>query len=256
MFTSHAASNAASNAKEPPAMSKRSIDLNSDMGEGFGPWTIGDGVDEAIMPLISSANIATGFHAGDPRIMNRTVLQAREHGVCIGAHPGFRDLVGFGRRDMRESAEALVLRLAAAKAQALALAYPEHLIIGSDQVCVIDGNITGKPHTEENARAQLRQASGQAVTFYTGLALYNGRSKQLQALCEPFHVHFRALSEAEIAAYVRLEQPLNCAGSFKSEGLGIALFDRLEGRDPNALIGLPLIALLEMLRAEGINPLV
>lgn len=155
-----------------------------------------------------------------------------------------------------ESAEALVLRLAAAKAQALALAYPEHLIIGSDQVCVIDGNITGKPHTEENARAQLRQASGQAVTFYTGLALYNGRSKQLQALCEPFHVHFRALSETEIAAYVRLEQPLNCAGSFKSEGLGIALFDRLEGRDPNALIGLPLIALLEMLRAEGINPLV
>lgn len=158
-----------------------------------------------------------------------------------------------------EGAEALVLRLAAAKAQALALAYPEHLIIGSDQVCVIDGSITGKPHTEENARAQLRQASGQAsgqaVTFYTGLALYNGRSKQLQALCEPFHVHFRALSEAEIAAYVRLEQPLNCAGSFKSEGLGIALFDRLEGRDPNALIGLPLIALLEMLRAEGINPL-
>ncbi|ENL8544984.1 septum formation inhibitor Maf [Serratia marcescens] len=155
-----------------------------------------------------------------------------------------------------ESAEALVLRLATAKAQALALAYPEHLIIGSDQVCVIDGSITGKPHTEVNARAQLRQASGQAVTFYTGLALYNGRSKQLQALCEPFHVHFRALSEAEIAAYVRLEQPLNCAGSFKSEGLGIALFDRLEGRDPNTLIGLPLIALLEMLRAEGINPLV
>ncbi|ASM24526.1 MULTISPECIES: Maf family protein [Serratia] len=155
-----------------------------------------------------------------------------------------------------ESAEALVLRLATAKAQALALAYPEHLIIGSDQVCVIDGSITGKPHTEVNARAQLRQASGQAVTFYTGLALYNGRSKQLQALCEPFHVHFRALSEAEIAAYVRLEQPLNCAGSFKSEGLGIALFDRLEGRDPNTLIGLPLIALLAMLRAEGINPLV
>ncbi|PXZ92848.1 septum formation inhibitor Maf [Serratia marcescens] len=155
-----------------------------------------------------------------------------------------------------ESAEALVLRLAAAKAQALALAYPDHLIIGSDQVCVIDGNITGKPHTEENARAQLRLAAGQAVTFYTGLALYNGRSKQLQALCEPFHVHFRALSETEIAAYVRMEQPLNCAGSFKSEGLGIALFDRLEGRDPNALIGMPLIALLEMLRAEGINPLV
>ncbi|MBR8652634.1 5-oxoprolinase subunit PxpA [Achromobacter sp. Marseille-Q0513] len=89
-------------------MRKRSIDLNSDMGEGFGPWTIGDGVDDAIMPLISSANIATGFHAGDPNIMNRTVLLAREHGVCIGAHPGFRDLVGFGRRDLRESADTLV----------------------------------------------------------------------------------------------------------------------------------------------------
>lgn len=155
-----------------------------------------------------------------------------------------------------ETAEALVLRLATAKAQALAIAYPDHLIIGSDQVCVIDGKITGKPHTEENACAQLRQASGQRVTFYTGLALYNSRSHRLQALCEPFHVHFRALSDAEISAYVRLEQPLNCAGSFKSEGLGIALFDKLEGRDPNGLIGLPLIALLEMLRAEGINPLI
>lgn len=154
-----------------------------------------------------------------------------------------------------ESAEALVLRLATAKAQALAAAYPDHLIIGSDQVCVIDDKITGKPHTEENAHAQLRQASGQRVTFYTGLALYNSHSKHLQVLCEPFHVHFRALSDAEIAAYIRLEQPLNCAGSFKSEGLGIALFEKLEGRDPNALIGLPLIALLEMLRAEGFNPL-
>jgi MAF protein len=154
-----------------------------------------------------------------------------------------------------ESAEALVLRLATAKAQALAAAYPEHLIIGSDQVCVIEGRITGKPHTEENARTQLRQASGQKVTFYTGLALYNSRSRHLQVLCEPFHVHFRTLSEAEISAYVRFEQPLNCAGSFKSEGLGIALFDKLEGRDPNTLIGMPLIALLEMLRAEGINPL-
>ncbi|AUL48820.1 lactam utilization protein LamB [Bordetella trematum] len=89
-------------------MSKASIDLNSDMGEGFGPWKIGDGVDEDIIALISSANIATGFHAGDPNIMNRTVLMAREHGVGIGAHPGFRDLVGFGRRYMKESAEALV----------------------------------------------------------------------------------------------------------------------------------------------------
>ncbi|WP_152562805.1 MULTISPECIES: nucleoside triphosphate pyrophosphatase [unclassified Serratia (in: enterobacteria)] len=155
-----------------------------------------------------------------------------------------------------EGAEALVLRLATAKAQALSIAYPDHLIIGSDQVCVINGTITGKPHTAENARDQLHQASGQKVTFYTGLALYNSRSNHLQALCEPFHVHFRSLTDAEIAAYVQLEQPLNCAGSFKSEGLGIALFERLEGRDPNALVGLPLIALLEMLRVEGINPLI
>lgn len=89
-------------------MNKACIDLNSDMGEGFGPWKIGDGVDEAIMPLISSANVATGFHAGDPNIMSRTVLMAREYGVGIGAHPGFRDLVGFGRRDLKESAEGLV----------------------------------------------------------------------------------------------------------------------------------------------------
>lgn len=154
-----------------------------------------------------------------------------------------------------EDAEALVLRLAIAKAQALAPAYPDHLIIGSDQVCVIDGNITGKPHTAENACAQLRLASGRKVTFYTGLALYNSKNRRLQALCEPFHVHFRSLTDEEITGYVRQEQPLNCAGSFKSEGLGIALFNRLEGRDPNALVGLPLIALLEMLRAEGIDPL-
>lgn len=154
-----------------------------------------------------------------------------------------------------ENAEALVLRLAAAKAQSLALSYPDHLIIGSDQVCVINGKITGKPHTVDNACKQLHHASGQRVTFYTGLALYNSRSRQLQTLCEPFHVHFRELTASEIATYVEREQPLNCAGSFKSEGLGIALFQQLEGRDPNTLIGLPLIALLAMLRVEGINPL-
>lgn len=81
-------------------MRKEAIDFNSDMGEGFGPWTFGDGVDERIMPLISSANIATGFHAGDPNIMNRTVGLAKQHGVGVGAHPGYRDLVGFGRRQL------------------------------------------------------------------------------------------------------------------------------------------------------------
>lgn len=154
-----------------------------------------------------------------------------------------------------ETAEELVLRLAVAKAQALAQAYPDHWIIGSDQVCVLDGVITGKPHNVENARAQLRAASGNRITFYTGLALFHPASQQLMQCCEPFMVHFRDLSEAEIAAYIEKEQPLYCAGSFKSEGLGICLFDRLEGRDPNTLVGLPLIALNGMLRQAGINPL-
>lgn len=154
-----------------------------------------------------------------------------------------------------ETPRSLVLRLAQAKAQALAARYPNHLIIGSDQVCVLDGEITGKPHTEENARLQLKKASGNVVTFYTGLALYNSANGQLQTECEPFDVHFHHLSEQEINVYIRKESPLNCAGSFKSEGLGIALFDRLEGRDPNTLVGLPLIALCKMLRREDFNPL-
>lgn len=154
-----------------------------------------------------------------------------------------------------ETPRHLVLRLAQAKAQALAERFPHHLIIGSDQVCVLDGEITGKPHTEENACKQLKKASGNIVTFYTGLALYNSVNGQLQTECEPFDVHFRHLTEQEINHYVQKESPLNCAGSFKSEGLGIALFERLEGRDPNTLVGLPLIALCQMLRREGFNPL-
>ena len=154
-----------------------------------------------------------------------------------------------------ESARQLVVRLAQAKAQALASRFPQHLIIGSDQVCVLDGEITGKPHTEENAYRQLRKASGTIVTFYTGLALYNSANGHLQTECEPFDVHFRHLSDQEIEAYIRKENPLQCAGSFKSEGLGITLFERLEGRDPNSLVGLPLIALCQMLRREGFNPL-
>ena len=154
-----------------------------------------------------------------------------------------------------ESPRHLVVRLAQEKAKSLAARFPDHLIIGSDQVCVLDGMITGKPHTEENARQQLLKARGSIVTFYTGLALYNSSTGHLQTECEPFDVHFRHLSEQEIDDYVRKERPLNCAGSFKSEGLGIALFDRLDGRDPNTLVGLPLIALCQMLRREHYNPL-
>ncbi|MBF4165578.1 septum formation inhibitor Maf [Enterobacter hormaechei] len=154
-----------------------------------------------------------------------------------------------------ESPRHLVTRLAKEKAQSLAVRYPAHLIIGSDQVCVLDGEITGKPYTEEIACQQLLRARGSIVTFYTGLALYNSASGHLQTECEPFDVHFRHLSEQEIMNYVRRERPLNCAGSFKSEGLGIALFDKLDGRDPNTLVGLPLIALCQMLRREECNPL-
>ncbi|EAX0031541.1 septum formation inhibitor Maf [Salmonella enterica] len=154
-----------------------------------------------------------------------------------------------------EAPRQLVLRLAQAKAQSLAHRYPAHLIIGSDQICVLDGEITGKPLTEENAHQQLLKARGNIVTFYTGLALYNSATGHLQTEVEPFDVHFRHLSETEIEDYVRKERPLHCAGSFKSEGLGIALFERLEGRDPNTLIGLPLIALCQMLRREEMNPL-
>ncbi|WP_409307123.1 Maf family protein [Pectobacterium sp. B1J-3] len=154
-----------------------------------------------------------------------------------------------------EDAFTLVTRLAESKAQALAIHYPNHLIIGSDQVCVLENTITGKPHNKANATRQLQQASGKCVSFFTGLALFNSAAQKMQSSVEPFDVHFRVLTETEISGYLDKEQPWNCAGSFKSEGLGIALFDRLDGRDPNALIGLPLIALLAMLKAEGINPL-
>ncbi|BAN69116.1 Maf family protein [endosymbiont of unidentified scaly snail isolate Monju] len=151
-----------------------------------------------------------------------------------------------------EAAEALVQRLARAKAEAVAGRHPDSLIIGSDQVAVIDGEILGKPGERERAIAQLQRASGKVVTFFTGLCLYNSRSGRSQVVCEPFRVHFRELDTHQITRYIDREQPLNCAGSFKSEGLGITLFRRLEGDDPNALIGLPLIRLTELLYNEGV----
>ncbi|EJI85678.1 maf protein [Alishewanella aestuarii B11] len=152
-----------------------------------------------------------------------------------------------------ETAEALVNRLALAKAKAVAATLKAGLVIGSDQVAVFQGEILGKPHTVANAEAQLRRFSGQAVTFLTGLAVVNAATGKVRQAIEPFVVYFRELSEAEIRHYVAREQPLDCAGSFKSEGLGIALFDKLQGDDPNSLIGLPLIRLLAMLRDEGLN---
>ena len=154
-----------------------------------------------------------------------------------------------------ESAEALVVRLAEAKAKEIAKDQPEALIIGSDQVAKLNDHIITKPNDHTNAIEQLEVASGKRVTFLTGLCLLNSQSGHSQSLVSPFHVDFRVLSRQEIEAYLEKEQPYDCAGSFKSEGLGITLFEKLEGDDPNALIGLPLIELVRMLINEGVNPL-
>ena len=152
-----------------------------------------------------------------------------------------------------ESAQQLVQRLALAKAQAVAKQYPQALIIGSDQVALQDQTIIGKPLTHKRAVAQLQHASGRSVTFYTGLCLYNAPTNTHETLCEPFKVHFRSLSDTQIERYLQAEQPYQCAGSFKSEGMGISLFRKLEGDDPNALVGLPLIRLVELLQRQGIE---
>ena len=150
-----------------------------------------------------------------------------------------------------ETPEQLVARLAEEKARAVAQRHPDSLIIGSDQVAVIDGKIIGKPGDHEKAMAQLRSASGKTVRFLTGLCLYNSANDHKQLVVEPFDVVFRTLSDSQIDNYLKAEQPYNCAGSFKSEGLGIALFERLQGEDPNSLIGLPLIRLIRMLENEA-----
>lgn len=149
----------------------------------------------------------------------------------------------------------LVERLAIEKAQAVADEFPAHLIIGSDQVAVCDGNILGKPGNFDNAVKQLTSFSGKTVTFLTGLCLFNSTTGKYQSLVEPFYVSFKELTQAEITNYLQAEQPYNCAGSFKSEGLGICLFEKLTGDDPNTLIGLPLIRLHAMLKKEGFDVL-
>ncbi len=154
-----------------------------------------------------------------------------------------------------ESPAQLVLRLAENKARKVAETNLSALVIGSDQVAVLEGEILGKPGTAENAVKQLLAASGKTVTFLTGLALYNAANQQMQSILEPFEVSFRNLSESQIRRYVDLEQPFDCAGSFKSEGLGISLFSELRGSDPNSLIGLPLIRLVDMLAAQGVSVL-
>jgi len=151
-----------------------------------------------------------------------------------------------------ETPEAIALRLSVAKARAVATSHPDALIIGSDQVATVDGRIYGKPGTHERAVAQLRELSGKTVNFFTGLCLYNARTGHSQVRGVPTLVTFRRLDDSEIENYLRREPAYNCAGSAKSEGLGIALLAGMQGDDPNALVGLPLIALCDMLRQEGV----
>jgi septum formation protein len=154
-----------------------------------------------------------------------------------------------------ETPEASALRLSEAKARAVAARYPDALIIGSDQVAVLDGEIFGKPGSHERAVRQLQTLRGRCVNFFTGLCLLDARTGKAQLRGVPTRVTFRDLNDAEIESYLHRERPYNCAGAAKSEGLGIALIEKMEGDDPNALIGLPLIALCDLLRIENINVL-
>ena len=152
-----------------------------------------------------------------------------------------------------ETPEQTALRLAQAKARKVAEGYPDALIIGCDQVATLDGLQLGKPLTHDNAVKQLRLMRGRRVIFHSALCLYNAGNQHMQAEVVPFTVTFRSLSDEQIENYLHKEQPYQCAGSAKSEGLGIAVIASMQGDDPNALIGLPLIRLIDMLAQQGVS---
>ena len=151
-----------------------------------------------------------------------------------------------------ENAKQTSWRLSRVKAQAVAAHYPDALIIGSDQVALLGDQQLGKPLTHENAVQQLRSMRGQTVTFYTALTLLNTRTSDIQTEVAINRVSYRSLTDAQIENYLLKEQPYHCAGSAKSEGLGITLINSMEGDDPNALVGLPLILLVNMLLKQGV----
>jgi septum formation protein len=152
-----------------------------------------------------------------------------------------------------EKPRELVARLAELKARAAKDTHPNALIIGSDQMAVIGDEVLGKPGNHDRAVAQLSKASGQRVDFLTGLCLYNSATDTAQTDIVMFSVTFRDLTATQIENYLQRDKPYNCSGSFKSEGFGIALLDKMEGSDPTAVIGLPLIRLVRMLEAEGVR---
>ena len=145
------------------------------------------------------------------------------------------------------------LRLAQEKAKKIGAEYPHALVIGCDQVATLDGEQLGKPGNHNNATKQLQVMRGREVTFHSALCLYNAATANMQAEVVPYLVRFRQLTDEQIESYLTKEQPYQCAGSAKSEGLGIALMERMIGEDPNALIGLPLIKLITMLQNEGVS---
>lgn len=153
----------------------------------------------------------------------------------------------------QEGPSALVIRLAHAKAHAVAIRHPDDLVIGSDQVAAVDGMILGKPGDHAHAVTQLQRLSGRLVCFHTGLCVTAVRADTHHEHTDITHVQFRSLTDEEIDRYLCAEQPYQCAGSFKSEGLGISLFERIESDDPTALVGLPLIALCRILRLAGVT---
>jgi len=154
-----------------------------------------------------------------------------------------------------EAPRALAARLARAKAEAVAVRWPDALVIGCDQVAHRDGALLGKPGTVERARAQLAAASGNVVEFVTALALLHASSGRCQSATDICRVKFRLLTSHAIERYVALDAPFDCAGAFRSESLGIALVEHMRGDDPSALIGLPLVQLVTLLANEGITPL-
>jgi septum formation protein len=154
-----------------------------------------------------------------------------------------------------EAPAATARRLAEAKARAVAIRFPDSLVIGSDQVASCEGARLDKPGSHENAVRQLTRVSGKTALFDTAVALLDTKSSRLETRVVPCRVTFRSLSAAQIDRYLRLEQPYDCAGSAKAEGLGIALIERMETEDPTSLVGLPLIALCELLRDAGFDVL-
>ena len=178
----------------------------------------------------------------------RRELLARLRIPFVTASPGVDETPHIG-----ETPQQLALRLALAKAQAVALQFPKAVVIGSDQVADLDGEPLGKPGQHDRAVAQLRRMRGQLVIFQTAVSVVCLASQFEETQLAQVKVRFRNLSDAEIEAYLRAEEPYDCAGSAKSEGLGIALLDSIDNDDPTALVGLPLIRTCQMIRAAGVR---